>query len=297
MEERKSKNKIIAAFAVMISIMAGLFATLFCLPAKNSAFAAETFNPANVSKAYKVAEVGDYLDKLYIRNTPNSVEFYFKKNTTENFVYSNGSGFKCGALSFPLLRMTNSINDKTVVYASCTYGNNFYHYLVIMDTTKYDEQRSKWGSAFSEKNMDDGYFCLWFTKDPVYADLVDKLEDYEAYDLSSSANIHTIDLSERYQIFQSYDWVTAYETANAATLEPSMAISLHNLLFVEDPDYVEPDPGTGGSSGGSGSQGGNDNNTPKFTLDKVGYICIGVTAISAAVVIILNRRKKNKTKE
>lgn len=322
METRKSKNKVIAALAVLVSMFAGLIVTLFALPKSSAVFAAEKFDPANVSKAYKVAEVSDTTSKLYIRNISKTHRFYFKKNTEGSKVGNAGLGYE---ISYPLLQMRNSVNNKTLVYCSYVQGDNFVMKLAFMDTSIYNSLRDAYSSSLGE--ADDGYFCLeLIRREGIDDETYNKIEQF---DLSESANIHEIDFGETYQIFQSYDWETAYETANAATLEPSMAISLHNLLFVEDPDYVEPDPGTGGSgnqggssgetdnpgsgsgSGGSGSQGGSsggsenpgdntpgDDNkgteTPKFSLDKVSYVCIGVIAVSAAVVIILKRRKKNK---
>ena len=323
METRKSKNKVIAALAVLVSMFAGLIVTLFTLPKTGAVFAAEKFDPANVSKAYKVAEVADTTSKLYIRNISSTHRFYYKKNTAGSKISFPNSALtaKQFEISYPLLRMRFSSIDKTLVY--CSYlcglkGDEFVIKLALMDTSIYNDLRTAYKNEFGDK--DDGYFCLELLSRSLIDD--DTYNKIEQFDLSESANVHEIDLGNTYQIFESYDWKTEYEIANEATLEPSMAISLHNLLFVEDPDYVEPDPGIGGETGGSGSQGGgsqgggsqggnenpgdntpgddnkDDDNkgteTPKFSLDKVSYVCIGVIAVSAAVVILLKRRNKNK---
>lgn len=306
METRKSKNKVIAALAVLVSMFAGITAMLFTLPKTGAVYAAEkSFNADNPSDDFKNIEVGDYLTKLYWSLSVSEDTWTLKAWSKQCCMRSTLKSQT--AIAYGIMRLASAIDESVLVFVcdSSPSKDIFDINLYLMPSDIYD--------TYGDNTED------------LYNYLTDgKHSGFKSVNMLSN---NSFNLSYESQVVSIYNPIISFERA-ISTAHFSSLVS--KSLFIEKPE-TSPDPGTGGSgnqggssgetdnpgsgsgSGGSGSQGGSsggsenpgdntpgDDNkgteTPKFSLDKVSYICIGVIAVSAAVVIILNRRKKNKIK-
>lgn len=280
METRKSKNKVIAALAVLISMFAGLIVTLFALPKSGAVFAAEkSFNADNPSDDFKNIEVGDYLTKLYwslsVSEDTWTLKTWSKQCCTRSTLKSQT------AIAYGIMRLTSAVDESVLVFVCDSYSSKdiFDINLYLMPLDKY--------TAFGDNTEDLYNYVKAGTN-----------SDVKGVNMLSN---NSFNLFYESQVVSIYNPIISYERA-VSTAHFSSLVS--KSLFIEKPE-TSPDPGTSGETGGN--QGGSENpgdntpgddnkgtETPKFSLDKVSYICIGVIAVSAVVVIILKRRNKNK---
>lgn len=306
METRKSKNKVIAALAVLVSMFAGLIVTLFALPKSSAVFAAEkSFNADNPSDDFKNIEVGDYLTKLYWSFSVSEGSWTLQSWSKQCCLRSELNNQT--AIAYGIMRLASAVDESALVFVCDSYPskNIFDINLYLMPLDKY--------TAYGDNTEDLYNYVKAGTN-----------SDVKGVNMLSN---NSFNLFYESQVVSIYSPITSYERATRTAHFSSL---ISKSLFIEKPETL-PDPGTSGEtggnqggssgetdnpgsgsgSGGSGSQGGSsggsenpgdntpgDDNkgteTPKFSLDKVSYVCIGVIAVSAAVVIILKRRKKNK---
>ena len=290
METRKNKSKIIATIAIFISMLAGITATLFTLPKSGTVFAAESFNHTNPSKYFKVAEIGDSSNVVYIKsfNTDEIAAIYKKYN-------------------FKPVQLITFENLKVSVVAG---GEDYRHMSLYYFGSREKSKLFIAPTSFLEHCGDD------VTRFNI---LVSNGDQYDIYKDNVGCKLDSVK-----NLYLDYE----YKILSVENNEFTSHLYVKNNKAGEGEDSTETggsgnqggssgetdNPGSGSGSGGSGSQGGSsggsenpgdntpgDDNkgteTPKFSLDKVSYICIGVIAVSAVVVIILKRRNKNKRKE
>ena len=291
METRKSKNKIFAAIAVFVSMFAGLIVTLFALPKSGAVFAAEkSFNADNPSDDFKNIEVGDYLTKLYWSFSVSEGSWTLQSWSKQCCMRSELNNQT--AIAYGIMRLASAVDESALVFVCDSYPskNIFDINLYLMPLDKY--------TAYGDNTEDLYNYVKAGTN-----------SDVKGVNMLSN---NSFNLSYESQVVSIYNPIISYELATRTAHFSSL---VSKSLFIEKPE-TSPDPGSGGSgSQGGSSQGGNEHpgdntpgddnkdydnkgtETPKFSLDKVSYICIGVIAVSAAVVIILKRRNKNKRKE
>lgn len=291
METRKSKNKIFAAIAVFVSMFAGLIVTLFALPKSGAVFAAEkSFNADNPSDDFKNIEVGDYLTKLYWSFSVSEGSWTLQSWSKQCCMRSELNNQT--AIAYGIMRLASAVDESALVFVCDSYPskNIFDINLYLMPLDKY--------TAYGDNTEDLYNYVKAGTN-----------SDVKGVNMLSN---NSFNLSYESQVVSIYNPIISYELATRTAHFSSL---VSKSLFIEKPE-TSPDPGWGGSgSQGGSSQGGNEHpgdntpgddnkdddnkgtETPKFSLDKVSYICIGVIAVSAAVVIILKRRNKNKRKE
>lgn len=317
METRKSKNKIFAAIAVFVSMFAGLIVTLFALPKSGAVFAAEkSFNADNPSDDFKNIEVGDYLTKLYWSFSVSEGSWTLQSWSKQCCLRSELNNQT--AIAYGIMRLASAVDESALVFVCDSYPskNIFDINLYLMPLDKY--------TAYGDNTEDLYNYVKAGTNSDVKG--VNMLSN-NSFNLFYESQVVSI-----YSPIASYERAT--HTAHFSSLiSKSLFIEKPETLpdpgtggssgGNQGGSSGETDnPGSGSGSGGSGSQGGgsqgggsqggnenpgdntpgddnkDDDNkgteTPKFSLDKVSYVCIGVIAVSAAVVIILKRRKKNK---